>query len=269
MTAVVSALQFLIAPLQWQGLVVTLVPQQLVELLQAPVPFICGVMSHNETCGGLGNVSSSSAILVLTETSEILKAGLGTLPPPSHAPVSLAATEALGSGYFRLLPETQADLPSSPDLEREIATARSVLLSLRFRVPAAGDRVPAAAAAPHPHLHYLNHMTTAEQLVVARLQSSLSRHVQHLAGSAAFQPHLWKTFVRPNPRTAQLEFHPLKYLEHSQQSLEFLEILVNTQHFGCFLDARRGLYEGQEGARRRLGAWLLRVWRRKRGSCEA
>jgi len=260
----VTALQVVLSPFRWEGLVVTLCPSSLTELLGAPVPLLVG------TTGAAPPehlVNASSAVLVLTEepaSPQPSNGGRGRGSGSSSGRGSGSSGRGRGRGggaggggvrygsFWGRLPEVRADMPINADFARQIDTTRAVLLS--------SASASASASASGAGAGFLASMSLTDRQVTLRLLRALRDHNLAFVGECA-RPDQIARFSRKNE-----PFSAAAFVEPLRARVEFCEVLVQTQHFSGFLDRTLMQWEQRAGPAALIRDWLsYRLLLRSRG----
>lgn len=117
LTAAAETFLALLWPLCWQGVYIPLLPGLLVEVLQSPVPFICGVhtSTHDAAARALPSLLPQDAFIAnLDDGTLIVPQASAALPTLPHAHLLLAALEAFRSQPAPLHHSGSADEVGNP-----------------------------------------------------------------------------------------------------------------------------------------------------------
>lgn len=236
-SAIGSAFTQLLRPFSWQGCFVPILPNCALEVLEAPVPFIMGVVA---TAGlpSLSSVSNSAAVLFL---DDFLNAGTTTASRPHRRQAHRRR--------FLLVPTDDssaalADPSRSSDLG---ALAREVEpLAAQLRL---GKRsAPSSRSASMQLVSFMLGLTPLEKRVVQALLATVERHNQRLLGPDLLERGGWRKFGLFNDSNKSWEFYPELLIEPLKARLAFQEGVVHTQLFVSYLDGRKAAEEEESSS---------------------
>jgi hypothetical protein len=266
-TAVATAFSQLLQPFSWEGIFVPLLPLAAYEALDAPVPFIVGVVGSSRP---VVQISSSAGLLCVDDFVHHPELYV----PSCFDEVTLRHTLAAREGHLH-------------DISGRSSTATPVQLdhSLKFyEAPCPEENQQGASQLLDPlqcsqlkelyqfvayhavkikaSLRALQHQqsvvpynaTTAIKAVMYDLSAealrSLDRILERVAaynrslcGEVLTQPGGWRQFGVLNSRTNQFEFLPDLFLAPLKANLRLQESVINTQLFVSFMDEQSEEYE--------------------------
>lgn len=203
-TAIACAVVRLLAPFQWEGVFVPLVPFAALEILQAPVPFIVGTVHLPRKA----EISPSAAILYLDE---------------------LLATDVhhrQNSYKYLHIPEISVKMPLDQNLRLII------------------DRTNKQLSRKLPHnmkemqLSVFLNLSSYERRVIHDTVKTIEAHNTFLCSDVA-EVDGWRKYGTYDASTGEYEFYPQWFMDHQRSILDFQEGVVKTQLFMSYMDRLR------------------------------
>jgi DENN (AEX-3) domain len=187
----------LIAPFCWEGIFVPLVPDDVREIFDAPVPFIVGTTSPPRT----SDVTAVAAMLILHENDTVVDLSSGPTTPKKHfshgsgsggSRGSRGSTPLSGGGatgdfngtdggtastveymsWFSMLPEVNADMPPNEALEEQIDYTRRVLQASLTSSSSSSS----SSSSLSLDVHFLTYMSPRERKAVRDLLKAIYKH---------------------------------------------------------------------------------------------
>jgi hypothetical protein len=257
-TALAFAVTNLLTPFSWQGVFVPLLPNNVKEFFDAPVPFILGSTVPPRS----GEISSQAAVLMVQEVSLATSMDTSsgkTIFSSRKLRVTETASEVLRSeavsngtigfsGWFTRLPEVNADLPIESSLTETVNRAckyfqfeqiyrrRSVDFSTLPRTHGPPTRTPPREQ--QINILLMTSMTSSETRLVRAVIERVCTHNLRFTGDL-LDPSAWPRYVRTNAVTETEEFLPELFMEPIKRVLEFHEAVVQTQLFVGLVDRIR------------------------------
>jgi hypothetical protein len=204
-TAVSLAVRSLISPFTWEGVSVPLVPDDVRELFESPVPFIAGTITQPR----LADVTSNTAVLVLdenllttTSTSLSVSTSSSSLttfvktPSAKFQPASssMKINNGIGTEYlswFLHLPELSTEMPYDDAFEQKIADARAKLQSSMIEAQA---KVSLAKNIT-PDIYYTSRMTPEDRSIVSDFMKAVSENNFKVCEDVN-TPASWKKYIK-------------------------------------------------------------------------
>jgi hypothetical protein len=269
-TAVATAVCLLLQPFSWEGIFVPLLPLAAYEALDAPVPFIVGVVSPTRPTVA---ISPSAGMLCVDDfiqhpelyvascfDESALRSTLAShdahvrVPPPRATSVT-SCSEGIATGN-RFLKFFEAPCPEDnqhgapPMLDPlqcshlkelyQFIAYHAVKIKACVRAVCGSRLKPFCATAL---LKAVLHDLSSEGL--RSLTSILARvhaYNSSLCGEVLTQPGGWRNFGVLNSHTQQFEFLPELFLEPLKANLRLQESVIHTQLFVSFVDEQSESY---------------------------
>ena len=227
------ALMQLLSPFKWAGTFVPLLPNDMMDFLLSPVPFVVGMV-----------VDSFASVEDDPTLKEATDSGLSVID--------------LDSGEVAITKDddVEAVLPLAGDIV-------VILGSLHCRLAAFAEREGNALGSLEEFVS--RGPTNVEGLTIARLRGAIAAHVQSLGGEIAVGRNRWQKYGMLNRTSGEFEFYPSWFMEPYRTEMQFRERMVHTQLFVSFVDNKRredmrvdGERTGRTG--RFVATWLWFRW---------
>lgn len=269
-TAVVSAFTLLLQPFSWEGIHVPLLPMAAYEALDAPVPFVIGVVASSRPAVP---ISSSAGVLSLNDFIHHPEQYVPSCFDEAAMRHTLASRDEkhLRDTRFRrnfIYPEdgsSEVDLglkyfeAPCPDESQQGITPLldpmqcSQLKELHQFIAYHAVKIRASLKfAQTPRVGVFN-STCAIKSVMNDLCDEALRSLSHvlnrvlayntsICGEVLTQPGGWRQFGVLNSRANQFEFLPDLFMAPLKAHLRLQECVINTQLFVSFMDAQSETY---------------------------
>ena len=272
-TAIATAFNLLLQPFSWEGIFVPLLPTAAFEALDAPVPFIIGVVSRSRPAAA---ISTAAGLLCLDDfihhadsyvpnccDESTLRHTLATREdihqqPSSRRPSDLGSDDALLGDSNRTLRFFESPCPEetqqgvTPLLDpMQCAHLKDLHQFIAYHAV----KIKASLKALHVHHRPADAFcaTTTIKAVLLDLSDEAQRSVNHiltrmhsynssLCGEVLTQPGGWRQFGVLNSRSNQFEFLPDLFLAPQKANLRLQECVINTQLFVSFMDEQSEAY---------------------------
>jgi len=289
-TAVTTAFMLLLQPFTWEGIFVPLLPTAAYEALDAPVPYIIGVVSSSKP---KVEIASCAAVLSIDDFlyhhEYYIPAGYDDVNftknelqrqrrRSSHDQVEGIMMSA-SSSYAMVFYENPRVLPSSlqsscgmpllepmlccsfPDLRRLISYHRTSIVQSIKKKSRSHTHIPTAMIRS-----VVYDMSRGSIRSLRLVLDRISAFNSSLCGNILTQPAGWLQYGQTS-REGHFEFTPKSFMKPYEEQLKFQENVINTQLFVSFMDQLSVEYCSRESQRRFIADWIYyRMLRRVRRS---
>jgi len=296
-TAIATAFNLLLQPFAWEGIFVPLLPTAAYEALDAPVPFIVGVVASSRP---VVQIAPSAGILCIDDflyhpdlyvpscfDEATLRHTLATRDGRSRnfATQSAAATDADGEGevdgagldhsltFFESPCPEESQQGVNPLLD---PMQCSQLKELQLFIAYHAVKIKASLRVLHSQRRVIFGATCVLKAVLHDLSDEALRSLSHilgrmhsynssLCGEVLTQPGGWKQFGVLNSRSNQFEFLPDLFLAPQRANLRLQECVINTQLFVSFMNEQSEAYLKLQPQRVFISDWIyFRLLRQKK-----
>lgn len=266
-TAIATAFMMLLQPFTWEGIFVPLLPTAAYEALDAPVPYIIGVVGKSRPAA---TITSSAGVLSLDDfirhpeyyvpscfDEATLRHTLATREDPnlqlrrSRARHDLAGDVDMGLKYFESpCPEetTQGVAPLLDPMQcsqlkelHQLIGYHAVKIKVCLR-SVQNNRVGRVLTSTTAIKAVLNDLNDEALRSLTSVLASIHAYNSSLCGEVLTQPGGWRQFGVLNSRSNQFEFLPDLFMGPLKANLRLQESVINTQLFVSFMDQQSVTY---------------------------
>lgn len=234
-----SALLTLLKPFKWSSVFIPLIPNEFIDFVGSPVPFIAGIVPENKL-----NLKN---ILVDDRVSEAINDGMIVLnldAGSTHAASQLSGQSKLA--FSQTLVSHGRILQYEKRLKRLIENDTSALLSFtKFFEQGASAQ---------------------EALTIQSLKQVIRDSFSNNIRFDFNDEDQWKKFSDFDEVTRSYVFNPSKLIPHYRNQYKFLDCMIKTQLFIEYLQGRTNKIKSDDPNALFIADWLSFKWKRRNKS---
>lgn len=266
-TAIATAFMLLLQPFTWEGIFVPLLPTAAYEALDAPVPYIIGVVAKSRPTA---TISANAGVLSLDDfirhpefyvpscfDEATLRHTLATREDPnlqlrrSRARHEMADDANMGLKYFECPCPEESAQGVSPLLDpmqcsqlkelHQLIAYHAVKIKVCLR-SVQNSRITKVLNSTTAIKAVLNNLNDEALRSLTNVLSHVHAYNSSLCGEVLTQPGGWRQFGVLNSRSHQFEFLPDLFMAPLKANLRLQESVINTQLFVSFMDQQSEAY---------------------------